>query len=115
MQTECSADLFGFARVEGRAVVAAFDGGMVTSDAGALLLGSTDRALRLVSRFAGCFRDDRSADTGLLQQWPAGGPKLAWRATGLGAGFSSVSIGGNRLCTMGDRGSDQFGRASWAC
>src|SRR6202035_1622009 len=27
MQTECNADLFGFARVEGRAVVAAFDGG----------------------------------------------------------------------------------------
>lgn len=61
MPTECSADLFGFARVEGRAVVSAFDGGMVTSDAGALLLGSTDRAIRLVSRFAGCFKDDRSA------------------------------------------------------
>jgi hypothetical protein len=37
MQTECSADLFGFARVEGRAVVAAFDGGKITSDAGAAL------------------------------------------------------------------------------
>jgi hypothetical protein len=32
MQTECSADLFGFARVEGRAVVAGFDGGRMTSD-----------------------------------------------------------------------------------
>ena len=39
MQTECSADLFGFARVEGRAVVAGFDGGRMTSDAGAMLLG----------------------------------------------------------------------------
>ena len=39
MPTECSADLFGFAPVEGRAVVAAFDAGAVTSDAGALLLG----------------------------------------------------------------------------
>ena len=39
MQTECSADLFGFARVEGRAVVAAFDGGRMTSEAGAMLLG----------------------------------------------------------------------------
>jgi hypothetical protein len=38
MPTECSADLFRFARVEGRAVVAAFDGGKITSDAGALLL-----------------------------------------------------------------------------
>ena len=50
MQTECSADLFGFARVEGRAVVAAFDGGKITSDDGALLLGATDRTIRLVDR-----------------------------------------------------------------
>jgi hypothetical protein len=49
MQTECSADLFGFARVEGRAVMAAFDGGAITSDAGALLLGATDRAIGLVA------------------------------------------------------------------
>src|SRR5215471_4027349 len=42
MQTECSADQFGFARVGGRAVVAGFDGGNITSDAGALLLGATN-------------------------------------------------------------------------
>ncbi len=59
MPTECSADLFGFARVEGRAVVASFDGGAVTSDAGALLLGATDRAIGLVDRFAACFADRR--------------------------------------------------------
>src|SRR5262249_37368612 len=59
MPTECSADLFGFARVEGRAVVASFDGGAVTSDAGALLLGATDRAIGLVDRFAACFVDRR--------------------------------------------------------
>jgi len=34
MQAECNADLFGFARVEGRSVVGAFDGGKITSDAG---------------------------------------------------------------------------------
>ena len=61
MQTECSRDLFGFAPVEGRAVVAAFDGGTITSDAGALLLGAAERAIHLVDRFAACFRDDRSA------------------------------------------------------
>jgi len=60
MPTECSPDLFGFARVEGRAVVASFDGGAITSDAGALLLGATDRAIGLVDRFAACFRDARS-------------------------------------------------------
>jgi hypothetical protein len=62
MPTECSADLFGFAPVEGRAVVAAFDGGAITSDAGALLLGATDRAIRLVERFAACFADARLAE-----------------------------------------------------
>lgn len=59
MPTQCSADLFGFAPVEGRAVVAAFDGGAMTSDAGAVLLGATDRAIRLVERFAACFLDAR--------------------------------------------------------
>jgi hypothetical protein len=54
--------LFGFARVEGRAVVASFDGGAVTSDAGALLLGATDRAIGLVDRFAACFADRRRAE-----------------------------------------------------
>ena len=41
MQTECSPSLFEFARVQSRAVVASFDGGRITSDAGALLLGET--------------------------------------------------------------------------
>jgi hypothetical protein len=62
MPTECSADLFGFARVAGRDVVAGFDGCRMTSDAGALLLGATDRAVRLVERFAGCFKDTRAAE-----------------------------------------------------
>ena len=59
MPTQCSRDLFGYEVVEGRQVVAAFDGGDATSDAGALLLGATDRAIGLVGRFAGCFDDGR--------------------------------------------------------
>ena len=62
MPTECSATLFEFAPVEGRRVVAAFDGGAITTNAGALLLGATDRAINLISRFAACFRDARSAE-----------------------------------------------------
>jgi len=60
MQKQHSADLFGFAAVDGRAVVAAFDGGLVTSDAGGLLLGAVDRAIGLVGRFALCFSDGRA-------------------------------------------------------
>ena len=62
MQTECNADLFGFAPVEGRKVVAAFDGGTMTSDAGAMLLGATDRQIRVIERVAGCFTDHRVAE-----------------------------------------------------
>ena len=62
MPTECSADLFGFTAVEGRAVVAGFDGGAMTSDAGAMLLGAADRAIGVIARFAGCFEDRRAAE-----------------------------------------------------
>src|SRR3954449_877968 len=59
MPTHCSATGMAFGRVGGRELVAEFDGGRVTSDAGALLLGVTDRAIRLVDRFASCFCDGR--------------------------------------------------------
>ncbi len=62
MPARCSPDQFAFAPVQGREVVAAFDGGTISSDAGALLLGATDRAIRLVERFAACFSDHRSAE-----------------------------------------------------
>jgi hypothetical protein len=60
MPTECNRDLFGYEVVEGRQVVASFDGGEVTSDAGGLLLGATDRAIGLMGRFAACFADGRA-------------------------------------------------------
>jgi hypothetical protein len=60
MPTECSPERFEFAPVKGRAVVAGFDGGTITSDAGALLLRATDRAIGLVDRFAACFIDGRN-------------------------------------------------------
>jgi hypothetical protein len=62
MPTECTPDFFGFEPVEGREVVAAFDAGSITSDAGALLLGATDRAIKMMDRFASCFHDVRRAE-----------------------------------------------------
>jgi hypothetical protein len=62
VQTECNPSLFEFARVEGRAVVASFDGGQITSDAGALLLGQADRVIGLTRRLAACFIDARDPD-----------------------------------------------------
>jgi hypothetical protein len=60
MPTECNPGLFEFARVEGRAVLASFDGGRITSDAGALLLGAADRVIGLTRRLAACFADARN-------------------------------------------------------
>jgi hypothetical protein len=59
MPTECTPTLFEFEAVERRAVVAGFDGGDITSNAGALLLGQVDRGLGLMRRFAACFTDRR--------------------------------------------------------
>ena len=47
-------------------------------------------------------RDGVSTETGILDEWPEGGPKLLWKATGVGAGFSSVSVANGRIYTMGD-------------
>lgn len=86
MPTECIADLFGFAPAEGRAVVAAFDGGRVTSDAGALLLSRTDRAIGLVGRFASCFGDARSA--GLVEH--AVSSMVMQRVFGIALGYEDL-------------------------
>src|SRR5258707_7625416 len=59
MPTECTPTIFEFEAVERRAVMAGFDGGDITSNAGALLLGEVDRGLGLMRRFAACFTDRR--------------------------------------------------------
>jgi hypothetical protein len=59
MPTECTPRLFAFEEVEGKSVVACFDGGEITSNAGALLLGQVDRGLSVVRRFVACFTDRR--------------------------------------------------------
>ena len=59
MPTQCNAEQLEFSCVERRRVVAAFDGGTVSSDAGALLLGRTDAAIGLLDRLADCFIDER--------------------------------------------------------
>jgi outer membrane protein assembly factor BamB len=57
-------------------------------------------------RFHGPNVDSRSTETGLLGQWPDGGPRLLWKLDGLGKGYSTVSIAGGRIFTMGDLARD---------
>ena len=54
-------------------------------------------------QFRGPNRDGISAETGLLKTWPADGPKLLWTATGMGEGFSSVSVANGLVLTMGNQ------------
>lgn len=86
MPTECNPATMLFAPVEGRRVVADFDGGAMTSDAGALLLGATDRALRLVDRFAACFADARAP--GLIEHQVA--TLVGQRVFGIALGYEDV-------------------------
>jgi hypothetical protein len=60
--TECTQSSFEFAALYRREVVAKFDGGDITTDAGGLLLREVDRRLRLTERLAACFTDYRRAD-----------------------------------------------------
>ena len=57
--TQCSEQQFQFSSGNSREVVAAFNGGTITSDGGSILLQETDKKMKLVSRFSGCFLDGR--------------------------------------------------------
>jgi outer membrane protein assembly factor BamB len=51
-------------------------------------------------------RDAISDEKGLMPAWPEGGPPLIWKADGLGAGWSSPIVAGERLYITGDVGDD---------
>ena len=58
-------------------------------------------------QFRGPGRDGISKETGLLQEWPKEGPPLAWKAKGLGGGYSAPSVAGGRIFGMSYRGGDE--------
>ncbi len=65
-------------------------------------------------------RDGKSPDTGLLKQWPEGGPPLLWKAAGIGRGYSSVTVVHGTVYITGVLESsevltafDQDGRQQW--
>jgi outer membrane protein assembly factor BamB len=60
------------------------------------------------SQWRGKSRDGISPETGLLKSWPKEGPKLLWKITDAGAGFSGPAIVGQRLYTMGLRGDTEY-------
>src|SRR3972149_8862540 len=87
MQTQCNSQQFEFEAVKGRAVVAAFDGGAVSSAAGALLLSKLDRGIGLIERFAGCFDDRRDPD--LIEHSVA--TLIGQRVLGIALGYEDLT------------------------
>ena len=72
-------------------------------------------------QWRGPCRDGISAETGLLQAWPEGGPKLLWKASGIGKGYSSPIVAGDSVYVTGDQDKELAirafaldGRPRWA-
>src|SRR5688572_14101043 len=109
---------------------------MIRSTAVPLVLGAAVLAAPLLAQaprskpapavewpgFRGPERDALSPDTALLKTWKPGGPPLAWKASGLGTGYSSVAVAGGRVYTLGDKDGAQHlfaldargGKALWS-
>jgi hypothetical protein len=60
--TKCTAPSLHFQDLGSRSVVAQFNGGTITSDAGALLLREVDSRFGFLERFAACFTDHRNPE-----------------------------------------------------
>ena len=73
------------------------------------------------TQWRGPERDGKSTETGLLAEWPDGGPKLLWKVDSVGEGFASYSIAGGKLFTQGQKDGRQYlialdaktGETSW--
>ena len=62
MTTECKTKRFEFHALSNREVIAHFDGGDISSDAGGLLLREVEQRIGVVKQFAGCFTDYRKQE-----------------------------------------------------
>lgn len=66
--------------------------------------GSANMATSDWPQWRGPERDGLSKESGLLKQWPAGGPKLLWQVNDIGDGYSTPAVVGNRIYLMSNRG-----------
>ncbi len=63
MKTECKTKRFNLQGLGRRKVIGQFNGGMITSDGGGLLLRETEQRVRIIERFSQCFTDLRNQDS----------------------------------------------------
>lgn len=59
-------------------------------------------------RFRGPKLNNLSPDKGLLKKWPKDGPPVVWKATKIGSGYSSITVAGDRVFTLGNRNDKTF-------
>lgn len=59
-------------------------------------------------QWRGARRDNKSMDTGLLPEWPAEGPPLAWQTDGLGDGIASLALADGQIYTTTSYGDSEF-------
>ena len=72
--------------------------------AAAVVVGAAPlHAVSAAPQWQGPSRTRISTETGLLREWPANGPAVVWTAQGLGAGFGSMNIAGDRVFVQGMR------------
>jgi outer membrane protein assembly factor BamB len=72
-----------------------------------ILIGAGSVAAQDWPQWRGPNRDGKSANTGLLKEWPNDGPPLAWKIDKLGGGYSAPSIAAGRVFGMSNRGNDE--------
>jgi Transposase DDE domain group 1 len=87
MCAQCNQESFGFQPLGRRDVVARFDGGRISSDAGGLLLRETERITGIIGQFAGCFTDHR--DPELIEHTVD--DLIAQRVYGLALGYEDLN------------------------
>lgn len=76
---------------------------------GALALGQAPPVLTNDwPQWRGPDRNGVSKETGLLQAWPSAGPAVVWSQSGLGGGYGSLAVSGNRIFVQGLRGRQTF-------
>jgi hypothetical protein len=74
----------------------------------AVSLGGVVLAAADWPQWQGPDRTRMSKETGLLKEWPAGGPRVIWTANNLGTGYGSMSVAGDRVFVQGARGQSSF-------
>ncbi|HEV2138129.1 MAG TPA: IS1380 family transposase [Nitrososphaerales archaeon] len=87
MVTECTQTSFGFHRHFGREVVARFDGGDITTEAGGLLLREVEQRIGLIRQLTACFRDYRRPEK--IEH--SVGELLAQRVYGVALGYEDLN------------------------